>query len=389
MNTPRENNRPNLRHNRPVVVLKLGSSALVDESGLIKEDVIAKIARLIKEGDFYVLVVSSGAVASGMLDFFSPEILELREQLPSKRKQFKRSLASVGQVKLMTRYYHHFREAGLIPAQILITSKDLADKKAYDKIINTISDLLENEVVPIVNENDTLAMEGFGDNDMLSCLLAGILHAQMLILCTDIDGIFTDNPKTSTSAVKIPIVSEVNERELNLEAATDEPSGSSLERNRTGKGSIQSVFGTGGMKSKVKGALRARSLGTSVYIGTLTAMKSIAAIVNGQGSGTYFTPSENPRRRRHLQWVAFHAPPCGDLIVDKGAAIALEEKKSLLIKGVSEIKGNFGKGDVINILNTDLQILGRGTAEHGSDALIANRSQFGIIAVHRDNLYLY
>ncbi len=307
------------------VVVKLGSGVLsgggagLDAATLRR--IAADVADALQDGR-EVVVVSSGAILAGR------EGLALKER-PS--TQLKQAAAAVGQSRLMRAWEAAFGKRGLTVAQILLTADDLRDRQRYLNARNTLLTLLRLGVVPVVNENDTVAVEEikFGDNDGLSALVAGLVDADLLVLLTDQDGLFTDDPRKDPTATLVRVV-----------RPGEEPA-------RVGRAG---PVGTGGMESKVRAARRAVGGGIAAVVANGAKAGTLAAVLAGTETGTFFVPEEKPLTRRR-QWLAFASHPKGRILVDAGAREALTARsKSLLASGVRGLSGAFAPGDVVSLV---------------------------------------
>lgn len=250
------------------IVVKIGSSSLTDAKGEIDherlQDHIHALAAL-RQVNYEVILVSSGAVAAGFTRLGYASI-----PMTIKRKQ---AAAAVGQSLLIQSYIEKFRDLNIVPAQLLLTREDFSNRERFRNAFSTITELLERGILPIINENDTVAINEltFGDNDMLSALVSGFVHADQLIILTDINGLYAENPRINPFAKKIDY----------LEDITDEMMGAA-----DGSGS---KFGTGGMKSKLEAAKTATSLGVPIFIGNGSGSRKLLDIINGLGDGTYIS----------------------------------------------------------------------------------------------------
>ncbi|HLR60448.1 MAG TPA: glutamate 5-kinase [Pseudogracilibacillus sp.] len=328
------------------IVVKIGSSSLTNERGAIDEakltDHVRALAHL-KKANHEVVLVSSGAVASGFarLGYASrPETLK-----------GKQAAAAIGQSLLIQSYIEKFSEFGIIPAQILLTRGDFADKERYGNAFRTISELLARNILPIINENDTVVIDEltFGDNDMLSALVSGFIHADELIILTDVNGIYDKNPKLHANAQKISNLNVITDQMI----LSTESSGSNV--------------GTGGMKSKLVAAKRALSLGTSVFIGVGTGDNKLIDILKGQGDGTYITGDSVRAINTNRQWIALHSESAGKLYIDSGAETAIIESGcSLLPVGITKVEGQFQKGDVVEVYGKNSR-LGKGEVSYSAE----------------------
>lgn len=333
---------------RKRIVIKIGSSSLTNSKGEIDQnkfmDHIEAIAMLRKEGH-EIILVSSGAVAAGFSKLGYPS-----RPVTLKGKQ---AAAAVGQSLLIQSYMEKLGTFNIIPAQILLTRNDFSKKDRYRNAYDTITELLSRGIVPIINENDTVSVDEltFGDNDMLSALVSGLVHADYLTILTDVNGYYNENPNKNPNAKRIDYLQEISDDMLNQAGDT----GSSV--------------GTGGMLSKLLAARTALSLGVHVFIGTGSGPLKLIDILNGKGDGTYIGKESMNAITNNKQWIALHSHVSGQIYVDRGAEEALlSHGSSLLPAGVYEIKGTFEKGDVVEVFGTK-SLLGRGEVLYSSESL--------------------
>ncbi|HLR43226.1 MAG TPA: glutamate 5-kinase [Pseudogracilibacillus sp.] len=334
---------------KQTVVVKIGSSSLTNEHGEIDEKKLTSYVDAIaslKKANHSVVLVSSGAVAAGFkrLGYASRPVTIKGRQ----------AAAAVGQGLLIQAYNERFHKHGLTAAQILLTRSDFSDKERYRNAFSTMMELMHRNVVPIINENDTVVIDEltFGDNDMLSALVSGFIHADQLIILTDINGLYTDNPHRNPLAKKYHFLTEINDDILAL--ATSE--GSSV--------------GTGGMKSKIEAAKTALSLGVSVFIGKGDEADSLLSILQGKGDGTYISNKSFEPINTSKQWIALHSESVGKIFVDEGAEEAILYKgKSLLPAGIVKVTGTFRRGEVVEV-HGKRGLLGRGEVSYSSDEII-------------------
>jgi glutamate 5-kinase len=328
------------------VIVKIGSSSLTDEKGALSEqklfDHVEALAYL-KQLGHEVILISSGAVAAGFgsLGYASRP----------KTTAGKQAAAAVGQGLLMQGYISAFRQFGIVTGQILLTREDFYSRERFHNLFSTISKLLERGVLPIINENDSVSIEEltFGDNDMLSALVSGFLHADALIILTDINGLYDRNPKTNKDAKKYSFLAEITDDLI------EKAGGSS------------SSVGTGGMKSKLLAAQKALSFGVSVFVGTGEGKEKLRDILEGKGNGTYIGAPFQPHMQMRKQWIAYHAHVAGKIEIDGGAENALLHKgKSLLPAGVTNIFGTFQALDVVEVVNQKGIVIGRGQIYYSS-----------------------
>lgn len=352
------------------IVVKIGSSSLTNTQGEIDQnkfsDHIQAVAALRKAGHEVVLV-SSGAVATGFRKLGYPT-----RPVTLKGKQ---AAAAVGQSLLIQSYMEQLGNFGIVPAQILLTRKDFSKKDRYKNAYATLMELLERGILPIINENDTVSVEEltFGDNDMLSALVSGLVHATNLIILTDINGLYDSNPQTNPGAKRFDKLSEITDDLLQMA----EGAGSNV--------------GTGGMKSKLIAAQTALSLGVKVFIGSGLGSDKLLTILEGNGDGTYIGNDLLTTVTKNKQWISLHSKVSGKIFVDEGAERALVSNgSSLLPAGIYEIKGVFNKGDVVEVFGAN-GLLGRGEVLYSDEELkqaMGKRTSELIITsievIHRD-----
>ncbi len=363
------------------IVIKVGTSTLTHRTGKLNlnliEQLVRQLADLHNQGKEVVLV-TSGAVGAGMgrLNITAKPSSIVENQ----------ALAAIGQGLLMQVYEKLFSEYGLIVAQVLLTRNDVSDRKRYLNSRNTIMALLKYQVIPVINENDTVATEElkykFGQNDCLSALVAGLIEADLLVLLSDINGLYTADPHKNCAASLIPLVTEITPEIMKMAGG----SGSGL--------------GTGGMITKIEAAQMATAAGTSMIIMNGSNPAEIQKIFKGEPVGTVFLSSQ-PAVNNRKHWIAYGPPLNGELVVDEGAELALVKKgKSLLPSGIIEVRGQFDEGDLVKILSRANMELGRGFTNYGNQQLNKIRGKkstdiqmvlgykFTDEAVHRDNLVI-
>nr|WP_242009785.1 glutamate 5-kinase [Halalkalibacter nanhaiisediminis] len=313
---------------------------------------VEAIAKL-KQTGHEVIVISSGAVAAGFSAIGYPS-----RPVTIAGKQ---AAAAVGQGLLMQAYIEQFAKHNLTPAQLLLTREDFSDQTRYSNAYSTLNELLKRGAIPIINENDStsIAELTFGDNDMLSALVSGLIHANTLCIMTDVNGLYDANPQINPNAKKIHYLPSLTPDLLAL------------------AGESKSKVGTGGMKSKVSAAETALTLGVNVFIGKAEEQDTFLDILAGKGNGTYIgTFQHEAVMPTTKQWIALHSKPMAKVIIDAGAEMALLSKgKSLLPVGVSDVKGSFSVGDVIEVWNQQGRILGKGKANMTVHELETYRKQ--------------
>ncbi|WP_264737459.1 glutamate 5-kinase [Cytobacillus firmus] len=336
---------------RERIVVKIGSSSLTNMNGGLciekLEEHAAALSRL-KEKGHEVILISSGAVAAGFADLGYPS-----RPVTIAGKQ---AAAAVGQGLLMQGYTEEFKKHGIVAAQLLLTRQNFLHKEQYQNAHATLSELLKRNVLPVINENDSVSIEelAFGDNDMLSALVSGLIQAQRLIILTDVNGIYDSNPRTNPDAKKFNYVTEITDDLMNAAAGSG------------------SKVGTGGMMTKLAAARTALALGVQVFIGIGNGTEKLIEILGGKGDGTYIGTSSQPSVKTSKQWLALHSVPNGKIEVDHGAAQAiLTQGKSLLPAGVTTISGQFHVHDVVEVIGPKGDLIGKGQVNFSSDELWA------------------
>jgi len=353
------------------VVIKAGSSSLALPQGGCDPDkmsrLVAAISKL-KEDGHEVVFVSSGAVASGY------KLLGYQQR--PRTLVGKQAAAAIGQSVLMQNYSTLFARHQQTIAQILLTRGDFSDRERYDHAFQTLSLLLGKQIIPVINENDTVSVAEltFGDNDMLGALVAGLVHADLYIILTDTNGFYDKDPRKHADAVRIPYLEQITEEMEQLAGDA-------------------SQLGTGGMRSKLIAAKTTQRLGIPAFIGQMTDEEDLRSIVAGRGNGTYvgYLQAENQAHSlpKQKQWIALHSPTHGQIRVDDGAAEALlHNQRSLLAAGVQDVVGQFSEGEVIEVYHQE-QLIGRGIARISAGALKAlliapAESKRSGTVIHRD-----
>jgi len=319
------------------IVIKIGSSLIVDQkNNSIKESWLLSLASdvsLLKNNGKDVVIVSSGSIALGRRILnLSNKLLQLEES---------QAAAAVGQIYLANAYKKILSKFNLITGQILVTSEDSQNRKRYLNTRSTFATLLNYGVVPIVNENDTVATDEikFGDNDRLASQVASICDANMLILLSDVDGLYTSNPKKYKDAKHIEKVVNLSKEIHNFADESD------------------SIYSKGGMKTKIDAAKFAMSSGISLVITEGTKEHSILNLLNGQKC-TWFLPTGDVQTSRK-QWILSNKAK-GKIFIDKGAKIALQNGKSLLPAGIIKTEGSYKRGDTVEILSEHSESIGKG-----------------------------
>ena len=364
------------------IVIKIGSSLIIGADFGARQDwlktLAEDIAELRRQGK-QIVIVTSGAIALGRHVLrYGNRPLELAE---------KQAAAACGQIKLISHWARAFQFAdekdSLYPAQILLTLDDSENRRRYLNACNTLFALLaEPHIVPIVNENDTVATSEIrvGDNDRLAARVAQMTSADLLVLFSDIEGLFTANPNTNPNA---EFVSEINHLTPKIEAMA---------------GGAGSVFGSGGMRTKIEAAKIALAAGCSMIIGRGIDAHPIKRLIEGERCTVFRAASTPKSARKH--WISGSLHANGSYVADDGAAVALLNGKSLLPAGVSRVEGAFGRGDAVLIVNKNGRVLGKGLSNYSSEdaAKIINRQSSEIeqilgykyrdTLVHRDDMVL-
>ncbi len=326
------------------VVIKVGSQLLASKDDIDREYIesLAKQIKKLKEKDIKVALVSSGAVLAGI------------KKLGIKKRKFtiteKQAIAAVGQAYLIQIYDKIFSKHGLTVGQILLTTDGLKIRKRYNYARNTIEKTLEWGVVPIINENDTVAVEEivFGDNDFLAAHVAVLINADLLIILSSAGGLYTSDPQDKNAT----LIKEIKDIEEALKFA----------------GSSKSEFGTGGMRSKLEAAKIATSQGIPVVIAPKKENIITDIIFDKKSVGTYIHP-EKRKYKGKKSWLALLSEAKGKVRIDKGAERAIKAGKSLLPAGIVSVDGFFSKGEVVAIENEEGKVIGKGISEYSNDEL--------------------
>ena len=361
------------------IVVKVGTRLLTYKTGKlnlgIMERLVRELADLKNQGKDIILV-SSGAVGAGI------------GKLNLKKKpvliQEKQAIAAVGQGVLIQHYEKIFAEHGHVVAQILLTREDIENRGRYINSRNTLWHLFKFNVIPIINENDTISIEEieFGDNDRLSALVSTLVDADLLIILTDIDGLHTANPRLDPTAKCIPLVEVISEE---LKSAA---------------GTAGDMMATGGMITKLQAAEIAMSAGIDTVIANGHHENILKRILSGEPTGTYFC-AQGGHLRSRKRWIAFAQKVKGTITIDQGAEIALKiQGKSLLPIGIIQVSGDFVRGETISITGPKGEEIARGLVNYNAQELkkIMGCKSFEINnvlgysceeeVVHRNNLVL-
>jgi glutamate 5-kinase len=359
------------------VVIKIGSALFIDQqTGAMNrgwlEGVCADVAELRRAGKD-VVIVSSGAVALGRRE------LKITGRLQLEGKQ---AAAAAGQIVLAHAYQEILRGFGITTAQVLLTLDDSERRERYLNASRTLLTLLELGAVPVINENDTVATQElrYGDNDRLSARVAQMVSAECLVVLSDVDGLYTADPRRDAHARYVDEVTEVTREVLDMAGGTG------------------SSHGSGGMRTKLEAARIAVGAGCRMCIATGHVARPISVLLAG-GKATWFLPSATPSAARK-QWIAGTLKPKGTLRVDAGAERALVGGRSLLPAGVTSVEGAFGRGDNVSVVAADGRELARGLSAYPADEakqIVGRRSgdiqeilgySGGDEIIHRDDLVL-
>lgn len=374
---PKTAGHPRLKYKR--IVAKIGSNVLTAGTSQldtgVMSSIVGQVAQLHSRGA-EVLVVTSGAIAAG------------RHRLGAQKGRDIRSrqvLAAVGQTDLMEAYQDLFARHKITVAQTLLTRRDLADRQGYLNARNTLLALLEYRVVPIINENDVVAVDEIegakiGDNDNLSALVTNLVDAGLLAILTDIGGLYTADPTKHPDAELIPVVEKIDAR---TEALAGESGG---------------ALGVGGMITKLQAAKLATGGGADVVIASGREPDTLVRAAEGARPGTFF-PATADRMESRKRWMLTGLSVKGNIVVDDGAAKVLrEDRKSLLPAGIQDVHGAFGRGEAVAIVNGGGERIACGIANYASDEILRIRGvrsdkiesvlghHYGGEVVHRDNL---
>jgi glutamate 5-kinase len=375
--------RQDLVANSRTIVVKVGTRVLTHDDGTLDHDRVAAIAEQIVRlmaDNRRVVLVSSGAVGAGIGRLGLP-------QRPADLARLQ-AVAAVGQSRLIESYNRALEAHGLHAAQILLTADDLNDRTRYLNVRNTLLALFQYGALPIINENDTVRVDelqrNVGDNDRLAAMVTNLLRAPLLVLLSDVEGLFDCHPSYPEARV-IPLVA-------NTDAALRD-----FQRQAGARGATNHLS-RGGMASKLEAARLAVSAGESVVIANGRRPNVLVDIMAGNTIGTLFQ-AQGPAVTSRKRWIGLTAQPCGRLVLDAGAQLAVEQQgRSLLAIGVRRVEGIFQKGDVVSLCRDDGQEFARGLINYGSEELrrIAGRPTEEIIrvlghrpydeVVHRDNL---
>ncbi len=361
------------------IVVKIGSSVITAPEAGLDAAVIGRLAAevaVIMAENREVIMVSSGAVAAGRKEL---GLDERRRTIPQKQ-----AAAAVGQSRLMHAYEEAFDRHGRKVAQLLLTRDDLADRQRFLNARATLDTLLDFGIIPIINENDTVAVDEikFGDNDNLSALVTNLTEAQLLVILSDIDGLYDRDPRTNADARLIPMVRSITRE---------------MER---GAGGAGSTVGTGGMATKLAAARKVGRTGVPTIIINGRTPGLLAGALSGEEVGTMILAArEVLNRRKH--WIAYTLRPRGRIIIDGGAANVLHQHgRSLLPSGIVRVEGEFQRGACIRVCGPDGAEFARGLTDYSNQEIakiLGHKSgeiekilgyRYGDEIIHRDNLVI-
>jgi glutamate 5-kinase len=363
------------------VVIKIGSSSLTLKNGGLDVEKMKKfingVAGLIESG-YEVIIVTSGAISAGLqylgIDVRPKDISILQAS------------AAVGQVELMRTYGDLFAEKQQKIGQILLTREDTTRRKQYLNIMNTIENLLKLKVIPVINENDSVAVEEikFGDNDRLAALVSSITEADLLIILSDIEGLYDKDPQSNPDAKLISFVQKITPEIVKTAGGTG------------------SVYSSGGMVSKLKAARICSFLQIPMVIADSKTEDILKKIVSFEQAGTFFAPQAQKKVNSIKRWIAFGMQSKGKIYIDRGAEEAVESRgKSVLAVGILKVDGSFNKGDTVRVYSTDNRLIAKGISNFSGEIIekIMGKNEKQILkeygdgycceVIHRDSLVVF
>lgn len=360
------------------LVIKIGSALLMsDQPGFIRHawlEVLLQEVAAAQKGGQEVIIVSSGAIALGRR-----QLGLVQGKLKLEEKQ---AAASIGQIRLSSLYQEMLAKHQIIASQILLTLEDTEDRQRHLNARNTINTLLKFGVIPVINENDTVATAEirFGDNDRLAARVAAMMGADVLVLLSDIDGLYTADPRKNPQATFVPMVTKMTEEIENM--AGKPPVG----------------YSSGGMITKIAAARIAMAGGCSMVIANGKELAPLSHIQNG-GRCTWFIPTSEMKKAKKT-WIAGSLNPSGQMVIDQGAVQAIYNGKSLLPAGVVEVRGNFKRGDLVAIIDQSNHEIARGLSAYATHEIASIKGRktvdiAGILGyegqeeiIHRDDMAL-
>ena len=373
--------------NKLRIVIKIGSNLITENENILNYEVIKNLCNqiaAIQKDHNQVIIVSSGAVAAGSqyLSKFEKEIKINNNSIVQKQL-----LASIGQPILMNAYEKYFSQSSIMISQALLSREDFENRLGYLNIRNTLSELLSLNVIPIINENDVVSTEelidrAYGDNDRLSAMVSNAIDADLLILLGTIDGLYTSDPNIDKKATKIGIVENITDEIINY-----------------AQGSTDGI-GSGGMASKIQAANISINSGTEMYIASGLENDVIKRIISGEIVGTKFLSKQSLNESRKRWLMTGYSSSKGDISLDDGAIRAIKNRSSILPPGIINTTGDFDRGDIIGIRNSNDKIIGWGISNYSSKEISKikgiNSSKiievveknYGSEVIHRNNLVL-
>ncbi len=328
------------------IVVKIGTSLLTSGADGVNKTFLSKLAgeiAALRQTGREVIVVTSGAIGTGLA------VMKCKEKprtIPGKQ-----AMAAIGQPRLMQAYDQTFAKHDLTVAQILLTAEDIQHRERYAHARNALLELLHRQVVPVINENDTVAVQEIkiGDNDTLSAHVTHLAEADLLVILTDVDGLYTCNPAEHADAELLEHVDKIDR---------------AIEEMACGPGT---ALGTGGMATKIKAAKMVTGMGEEMVIVNGRLPHVLTRLVDGEPLGTVFYPHGDKLNRRK-SWIAFGLRRRGSVHMDAGAIAAVKTKgKSLLPSGISRVEGRFTQGDCVSLMDEHGQEFARGLVNYSSD----------------------
>ncbi len=360
-------------------VIKIGSSLLSDERGIRRERLRALVGEIaaLQDRGVDVVVVTSGAVTAGNA--------RLGRRVAPRNMPQRQAAAAIGQIELMALYEEYFAQAGKRVAQVLLTHDDLASRRRYLNAKHTLEALLQARVIPVANENDTVAIEelNFGDNDNLSALVATLVEADLLVILSDVAGVFSSDPRTDASAALLPVWRADGDVPVSFAGSSGTP------------------FGTGGMAAKLAAARKASAAGIATIIADGQHEGVLPQIFDSTRSVGTLIPPAGDRLARRKHWIAYTLRPAGGLVLDDGAHAAVRDSgRSLLASGIREVRGRFDSGECVSCLTLAGREFARGLVNYSAaeiDKIKGEHSnrieailgyKIGDAVIHRDDLAL-
>lgn len=378
------NNAQTSIHNARRIVIKIGSALLANvETGSVKQDWINALSHdvkaLLSQGK-EIIIVSSGGVALGRSTIGIP-ITMPPSKIPLELKQ---ASSAVGQFHMFTSYYKAFSELDINVAQVLLTMSETENRRMHLNARATLFTLLERHIVPIINENDTVSTGEirFGDNDRLSVRVAQMVSADLVILLSTTDGLYTDNPDKVADAKHIPLVEKITQEHFDM------------------AGDAIPGLSTGGMKSKIEAAYTANQAGVSLIIANGRKNNALSTLISDENIKSTAFLAQDTKSSARKRWIQSHIRPKGRVIIDDGALNALKSGKSLLPVGIKTVEGKFKRGDAITVHDAQMNHIATGLSAHDiedADKIIGKSSAqiteiMGFIGraefIHRDDLVL-